>query len=456
MGRIGCYSLLGIGLGLLLDLAPARAESAAVHELVAKGEILFRQSRFEEAATAWKAAIQLAPGTARAEWGLGRIEHMQFDRKNARSHFVGVFRLDWRDPDIVLDYAAYSLDAKSRKVLYRNFLALTEKGDRQRIDDVTARLEIEERLGARTLSELRSPYRDYHLKLEPFFPTDGRASGLLVRLSINDGRPMRLLLDSGADGILVNRSARRGMDLEILAHSMVGGLGPGEAVESRIALARTVSMGGFSFSNQPVQMLEADLTRGADGVIGTNVFQRFLLRLDTGARILDLIPFEEPGKSYGWAGDPWLSYDGSKNANSDEDRFVPAYRMSHYLFVQAALNSERHGFFMLDSGSGCTLVSRDQATGWRMDARDLRGVLGKLDRTFGAPRVRLAFGEVELVDSNPLAVDMSQLNRQRGIDAMGIIGYSMLNKSVLTINYRDGAIRIEPENPSGFKLTSRK
>jgi hypothetical protein len=41
-------------------------------------------------------------------------------------------------------------------------------------------------------------------------------------------------------------------------------------------------------------------------------------------------------------------------------------------------------------------------------------------------------------------MDLSTASRYHGFEILGLIGYSALCDSVLTANYRDGLIRIEP------------
>jgi hypothetical protein len=45
------------------------------------------------------------------------------------------------------------------------------------------------------------------------------------------------------------------------------------------------------------------------------------------------------------------------------------------------------------------------------------------------------------VDEHPVKLDLTELSRYAGIEISGIIGYPLLAKSGLTINYRDGLVQ---------------
>ena len=58
-------------------------------------------------------------------------------------------------------------------------------------------------------AELVSPYQPYDLKLRPFYPVPSRPAGVLLHVRINGGRPLRLVLDSGAEFIVIGAKAAR-------------------------------------------------------------------------------------------------------------------------------------------------------------------------------------------------------------------------------------------------------
>jgi len=396
--------------------------------LISLGDALFRQSRFEQAESAYRDALKIAPQSARAHYGLGRIEQLRSHHEGARDRFATAYRLDWRDPAVVLAYAAMVQDSAARKVLLRNFLLLAGSGHGTEVSDAKARLEIEEHLGSRALSTLASPYRSYRLRLDPYIGPNHQAAGLLLKAGINGGKPLRLIVDTGANGILVTQSAVRDAGLEFLAKAEIGGLGGQAPGGGRVALARTVSIGDFQIENCLLKVTDSKLASGVDGVIGTNVFQEFLVRLDAPSSSLDLVAL----------------------AFADCERCEPAYRVGHLLLVRATLDGENGGYFLLDSAAAYSAISRDIAR--QPDGREtsLRGARGVTSGLVLSDPIRFQVGPVRLIESHPVALDLTQMSSQEGVEISGIIGYSVLRDMILTIDYRDGLVEFSRPGAAHF------
>ena len=45
---------------------------------------------------------------------------------------------------------------------------------------------------------------------------------------------------------------------------------------------------------------------------------------------------------------------------------------------------------------------------------------------------------------DPIAIDLRTMSRQEGLEISGLIGFPAISKGILTIDYRDGLIDIEP------------
>ena len=328
-------------------------------------------------------------------------------------------------------------------MLLQNFLALTPRENKGHRDDVVARVEMEERLGARKLAALDSPYRDYKLALETFMAPNGQTSGVLLNASINHGKPLRLILDTGADGIILTSKAVRNLGLETLTRSQIGGLGQRAPANALVAVAQTVEIGDFRLQNCVLQVSDADLTPGADGIIGANVFQEFLIRLDARSHVLELSPFSSRAESSIQFGDPWVNYE--RSACESCDKLAPAFRVGHLLLLRATLNGpnnddRQYGYFVLDSGSTYSAVSQDFGNRLPGGRTHLLGARGLLDGVSHSRPIRLGVGAAQLADFNPVSLDLTEMSRQEGVEISGIVGFSLVSEVVLTINYRDGLV----------------
>ena len=390
--------------------------------LCLSGEIYFRRANFVEAARSYDAAIALNPDNARAYWGLGRIEQAHFRGERARDLFAKAFSLNHRDTDIILAYADFVKDPASKSTLLDNVARLAGSENPERAERAIAQRQIQERLQGRTPSRLASPYVAYQLPLSGFRPYTSTQNGILVSTRINGGKPLRLLLDTGARGIVIDNRVAGNLASETIVASHLGGFGYG-AGESRVALARTVAFGDLVFEECLVEVSAHSLTTGADGVLGADVFERFKIGVDAGARMLRLTPFDD--------------------APQDASRaYVPAVGIRKILLVKARVEGGKEGLFLVDTGAAFTSVSPEYLppaaqAGQRVE---LQGAQGPLS---GAARMGpLAFrvGGLPLVDIAPLAMDLRPISQLEGIEIAGVLGYSTLGKSPFTIDLRNGVV----------------
>jgi predicted aspartyl protease len=403
------------------------------------GDTLFRQSNFDEAQAAYHAASLANPQNARAYWGLARLAKFSSRAAEAKLNFAKAFQLSPRDPDVILSYLEFVDDPESRIALLRNFLSLSEPRDTQRREHVTALLEMERRLGGRHVARVTSTSERYQIRLMDFVPeTDStirnRARGFLVEARINGGKKLRFLLDTGADGVVLDSRVAKKSDLEFLVEARLGGFGTSAAASGQVALARSISIGGFELENCVIHTMDLGFLAGTDGVIGTNLFKDYLLRIDSETKTLDLSHFPDTADSTG----------------------IPAYRIGPYLLVSGAANKRSEGYFLLDTGASFTLLA-PQAAETILPTSDGRLVelLGVRGEVYGhASPAWLTIAGHLWFDSESITADLNQLSQQTGVQILGVLGYPLLRQSALTINYRDGQVEFYPEKP-GTKSQSQ-
>ena len=426
-----------------LDSAHKQAESlveanpADARSLALLGDILFRQSKFADAEKAYRLAVQADPHYGRGRWGLGRVAMLTSNTATAREHFAAAFQFDAQDPDIVLSYSDSVQEPAARITLLRNYLSLAAgklaegklaegKEDSVRLEDAAARLEIAERLGQRRVAELTTPYRPYRLKLAGYFPNGGAQSGLLIEVGVN-GKARRFILDSGADGIFMRGERAQRAGLERLASARVGGVGSAHDRSAFVGLAHQISIGELKLKDCLVKVTEPGSFPDADGVIGLNVFENFLVRIDPSSRTLDLVPFAD-----------------RRDGDSAAPGAVRAFRVGHLLLVHALMNGRRDGYFLLDTGASFSSTP-EAGDGDTVAATgiEVRGMRGQVEGALRAPPMRLTIAGKQFVDEKPVMLDLEEMSRAEGVEISGIAGYPLLSKSVLVINYRDGLVQFD-------------
>src|SRR5579864_3313993 len=250
---------------------------ATVHELL--GEIHFRQGDVAAAQQDFEKASALDANLARAWWGLGRVSDCNSLHHTAEDYYRKAYDLAPDDPDITLSHAHF-LKGRERIAALKRYLKLAANyAEPERLEDVRRDIAILEQVGDRELNRLTSAYGRTAIPLG-ILPRDGgtvRGFGLMV--SINGGRPLNLLLDTGASGILLRSKAARRVGATELAETSVRGIGD-EGGRSHGAIAREVRIGGAVFADYLLDVADRKALYGEDGIIGTDVFAEFLETLD--------------------------------------------------------------------------------------------------------------------------------------------------------------------------------
>jgi tetratricopeptide (TPR) repeat protein len=389
------------------------------NQLTSLGDALFRQSRFEEAEAAYTQALELDHESVGGHLGLGKIATLLSDHTRAARHYSAAYQTEPRNPEAILAFSTVVTDREARRILLRNYLALSSKGS-GKSNEVAAQLRIEERLGSRTAGTLVSPVRHYQIPL-----TSLRTEGLLLRVHINGGRELKLILDTGATGVVLNASVREPR-LEFVTAAALAGFGSSAPAHARVALAESFTVGDLNIANLLLEVSDTDLTKDADGLIGLDVFQDFVIRLDPRGHKLDLTPHDPAAEC------------------QDCTR---AYRLGHLLLVRAKVNGSGEGYFILDTGSPFTLISRKLMPKAGRSVL-MEGVQGQQELAVPGTPVTLQLGDRHLWGFEYATLDTDAISASNGTAIAGAIGYSLLRDLSLTVDYHDGLVKLgKPGRP---------
>jgi predicted aspartyl protease len=268
----------------------------------------------------------------------------------------------------------------------------------------------------------------YRIKLGPFVVPPTRTAGLVIGATINGGPPLRLLLDSGAQFLVLDRRAAEksrcndGTDLDLV------GAGTPAGTLAKMQRAQTVQVGDLVLHDIPVVIEDRKLADGIQGVLPLSLFAGFLIRLDLPAKRLDLFPYPpEPEQAEGTIG---------------------TIENNRVLFVKGTVNGKSEGYFLIDTGASYSAISEDLARELRVaeslsEHVPLQAGTVALDAPLLRGSIRLRLGSQPVATDSVVAVDLSTPSRYHRLEISGLIGYPALSRSVLTVSYRDRFIRIE-------------
>ena len=284
--------------------------------------------------------------------------------------------------------------------------------------------------GSVTAYVVPAPGARYQLHLEPLVTPPNQTVGLFLRVRVNGGPPLRLLLDSGAQCVVLDRKAAArsgcagGTDLELVE------AGARSPVTARRLRARTVELGALAFHDAPILVLDQSLGNGIQGALPLSLFAEFLIRLDIPSKTLELTPYPAEGTDTGEA--------------------VSALSTNHLLFLKGTYNETHDGYFLLDTGASYNAISRKVAR--QLNLSDglaplvpVRGGSTDLDAPLLNDLFRIRLGSHEITEKSLVVIDLSVSSRYHKVEISGLLGYPALRDSVLFVNYRDRLVRITPK-----------
>ena len=392
-------------------------ESAATHEFA--GEVRFRRGEFADADAEFKAAVEWNPRFALAWWGLGRVAECSSMNKAAAEDFQRAYQLDPND--------------------LRIRAAWTKGGaDPNNLEEQRQRADLAKALHGRQVMALASPYRAAEIPLRAFVggATHIRTYGLEVLVN---GRPAKLVLDTGAAGIVLSRPAAERVGLARVADATMRGIGDDAKLTGGYrAIAERFQLGDVEYRDAVITVADQSFAGIEDGLIGSNVLSEFLITLDfEGGKLrLNPLPDYRPGGEL-----------HDRTVSPAMENATRVFRFGHLLLVPARVGSASNRLFVLDTGAGTTLISSELAATVsnisRNDKMALHGVNGRVADLYQTGNVVLAFAGFEQKNLAMTAFDTWQISHRLGTEISGFLGLPVLDLFTLTIDYRDGLVKFE-------------
>ncbi len=406
-----------------------------------EGDVHFRQGDIFGAEKEYKLAVKTDPKNARAVLGVARVYQSGSINGKARILIYQAHNLDPEDPAI--EAALERIEGNTPASLARWEQAIKIRADEGPeigtiARELRARVASTKRLQGKTESELASPYGHYQVPLS--VERDGeRATGLGITIQINDLKT-QLQLDTGASGLIISSKMAERSGVERLADVDLGGIGNQGPVKGWLGYAERIRFGDLEFRNFIVRVSEKGAVTDTGGLIGTDVFSRFLVNLNFKAHRLELDALPGPL----WDGQKMVDrYEGPELAD-----FSQFLRLGHDVLVPTRISDGPAVLFLVDTGSTFSMISTNAApavTKLRSDPRvRIKGISGEVKMVYSAEKVTLEFAHFRQENQDLTAFDLSRFSRGAGAEITGIMGLPLLHlfRSV-TIDYRDGRIKFD-------------
>jgi len=462
-----------------IDKAIQSADSPAVR--VALGEVEFREGSFAGAEREWADIINSGHREGRAYLGIARVSTALSLHKRAKTMLEKAHAADPNDADI--RKAWMNTLSRSQRIKYlEDYLSQDNPDDEESrahmhhyLEYLKARL-LEPNRGCHLVSKTTSTETPMINLLRD--PQHLRGFGLEVALGDHKSK---LLLDTGAGGILINRRMAEKAGLKQLSQTSMAGLGDKGEAKGYIALAPSIKVGGLEFQDCPVEVIDRRSVVDEDGLIGADVFEKFLVELDFAHQKLHLSALpkrpeqstqdlslsseeDEPTGGDTQSSESHEKADATSTPKPAEkgpfDRYIAPemkdysqiIRFGHLLLIPTWVNDEKTAkFFLIDSGGFTTTLSLNAAksiTKVHDDPRlHVRGLSGETKKVYVADKATLLFARLRQPTQDVTVLDLKHLSDSTGTEVSGIIGFTTLRFLDIKIDYRDGLVSMEYQGP---------
>jgi len=438
---------------------------------VALGEVYFRQGKIPEAEKEWVDVINSGHQAPRAYLGLARVRWAISMRKSARAMIEKAHELDPKDPDIEQRWLG-TLSRRERIEHLENDLAASSPDDAAR-PDMQHHLELlKATAGSDQSCALVSTVASTETPMIRMLIDPQHLRGYGLSVGVN-GAKIKLLLDTGSSGILMDRGMAERAGVTKIAETRIAGIGDQGSKAGYVALASSIRIGDLEFRDCPVRVVESRSVVGQDGLIGADVFEDFLVDIDFPTEKLRLhgLPKrpnettnpkitlnvgDKDGDLEKSDEEPAPNLEETKstppNPSGPEDRYISPemksytsiYRFGHDLLIPTKIGDKPAKLFLLDTGSVGNMISADAAREITKVDRDshavLKGLSGSVTKVYTARKAVLQFGHLRQENQEMLAFDLSSISNHAGTEVSGTLGFAMLHLLEIKIDYRDGLV----------------
>lgn len=126
-----------------------------------------------------------------------------------------------------------------------------------------------------------------------------------------------------------------------------------------------------------------------------------------------------------------------------------AFSIGHFLLLPTEVGKKASGLFVLDSGANANTITPEAGRSlpeMRLINTPVSGASGVVNSAFMASNQTLRFGGVHKTGESISTVDLHSVSKDLGIEVSGQIGFSAVEEMKLLINYRNGQVGFVSKN----------
>ena len=460
----------------------AAADSSATH--TALGEVYFRQAKMVESEKEFIKVVNGGHADGRAYLGLARLYTAYSLHARAKTFLDKAYALSPDDPDIQRRWMRTLPRSEQIRWLIRYLSGPTndDAETREGLQDLLSFLKERDE-HPHDSCKLANQVASTEADLKPMLidATHMHGFGLIVKIN---GQSSRLLLDTGASGLFINSRLAKKAGIEPISASHFGGIGDKGEVKGYIGYAKSIKVGELEFTNCLVEVSDRRSILNDDGLIGADVFSRYLISIDFAGQKLRL---QELPKRPGEKGSVVKlgTEDDDEDAPSEEtktdaakpaaankesapsrgpyDRYIAPemqsytkiFRFGHDLLIPTRVGDSAPKLFLIDTGAMMNNITPEAAREVTKVRNNedvvVKGISGTVNKVYSADKAVLRFSHFKQENQDLVAMDLSRISNSDGTEVSGILGFVTLRFMVIKIDYRDGLVDFEYKPPPGFQ-----
>ncbi len=410
--------------------------------MAARGEFAFYMGDIPEAEKLFRAAAKAKEETARAAYGLYRLYFSRSMYRTARLLCLRAHQLDPDDALIHLAFLRYLVPEKRREE-FGPFLQAHPWffGNRYEAELETSS-EIRSELAQRRAFEIDG-VEPAEVTVPLVYIRNGptRVLGVGLDMSIQGGRPLRMLFDTGASGILLTQAAVDKAGLNHVGSMETRGIGDKGSRSGFVTVAESCGIGNLKYKTCIFHALEGKgrvAGPDQDGLIGADFFSNYIVQIDFQRRTLHLTPHpKRPPNPQGYDRDP----------QPNQSTWSPVFRFGPHLYMLTRVNGKRYGLFLLDTGSTLSMIDSSFArlsTKIHSDSyMRVKGISGEVSQVFEADKAELEFAHFRQRIIGLTSFDLNNSPGHQEVRMSGIMGIPLLSLFRLTLDYRNGLVNFD-------------
>jgi Flp pilus assembly protein TadD len=403
----------------------------------AAGLASFRKGELTQAEVHFRAALKLNLGDPGALQGLASIYSVLSKYKTARDLMLKAYSLSPDDPSLRQAYAD-SLNGAERVEALERILASLD-ADSEQAKQLRFQISLDRATLGRELWRLKSNYASTQVNLFKIMTGLPYPSGVGLRVQVNQRLILKLIVDTGASGISISPHAAKSAGLIPLGEGIeVKGDGVQKPEISFGYLASEIRIGDLIFADCPIGVYRGAGYGIYDGSIGMDLFRRFMVSIDLTAPNLSLVARPEGA--------------GEQQDPTDAGDVIPAgfvrlLRFGSDVALPTSVNDHPPAIFLLEMGSNTIVIdsafARRLSLFYRDERARVRGAQGQIPNIYRAKDMTLTFAGFRHRNVSLFGLDFYNTRERDGVELAGSLGMPVLYELKLTIDYREGIIRME-------------